>query len=277
MTYIACCFFESTPRKKNLSTYERYDILYLAGEQMNKESFDMNENFSKLRELLSNPVQDHEWNEDFCCLLQETYEEREEEYKEVWVPYCEKHAQVVKEPIKSLRSLKELEEWGRMAPFATFSLHLSGNNIGDEGCEAIANSRSLANLQTLILSHNSIGDEGCKAIANSSNLTNLQTLGLLSNSIGVEGWKVIANSSNLKSLQAIKLSFYEIGDEGSLAFVCSITLPEHIRKEFMSEVKKESLIEKAREYEIHEEFDRLGKEEIAEFIWKARKEQENLW
>jgi len=66
-------------------------------------------------------------------------------------------------------------------------LTYSGNQIGDEGAESIAECPYLANLENLILNHNEIGDEGAVALANSTNLPKVTQLSLFGNVIGDEG------------------------------------------------------------------------------------------
>ena len=52
-------------------------------------------------------------------------------------------------------------------------LIVPGNQIADEGLEALAASPHLGNLEVLNINHNDIGDDGAVALSNSHNLPNL--------------------------------------------------------------------------------------------------------
>ncbi|CAF1667628.1 unnamed protein product, partial [Adineta ricciae] len=76
------------------------------------------------------------------------------------------------------------------------ALYLSGNRIGDEGAQHIANAlRTNTTLTTLDLSGNEIGDEGAQHIADALRTnTTLTTLHLSWNAIGAEGAQHIADA-----------------------------------------------------------------------------------
>ena len=104
------------------------------------------------------------------------------------------------------------------------SLNLRGNNIGDAGARAIANSQHLSKLTSLNLTRNNIGDEGAEAIAQSENIPNLTSLDLSSNNIGAEGARAIAQSENMPNLTSLNLWGNNIGTEGARAIAESVNL-----------------------------------------------------
>ena len=78
-------------------------------------------------------------------------------------------------------------------------LHLDGNQIGDEGCKALAvalgKEGAAPRLEELDLSHNRIGDEGLTALANALGkgaAPRLEKLSLDFNNIGREGLEALA-------------------------------------------------------------------------------------
>jgi Leucine-rich repeat (LRR) protein len=98
-------------------------------------------------------------------------------------------------------------------------LWLASNQIGDDGCKALAEHLPTS-LKGLYLSSNQIGYEGCKALAEHLP-TSLETLWLHSNHIGAEGCKALAEHLPT-SLEGLDLSGNQIGDEGCKA------LAEHL-------------------------------------------------
>jgi Ran GTPase-activating protein (RanGAP) involved in mRNA processing and transport len=98
-------------------------------------------------------------------------------------------------------------------------LRLAGNQIGDEGCTALAEPLPTS-LETLDLRNNLIGDEGCKALAEHLP-TSLKELWLGGNPIGDEGCTALAEHLPTR-LQHLELSYNQIGDEGCKA------LAEHL-------------------------------------------------
>jgi Ran GTPase-activating protein (RanGAP) involved in mRNA processing and transport len=86
-------------------------------------------------------------------------------------------------------------------------LTYSGNQIGDEGAESIAECPYLKNLENLVLNLNEIGDEGAILLANSPNLPKVTQMSLFGNVIGDEGARAFADSPQSKKL--IKLDLYK--------------------------------------------------------------------
>ena len=93
-------------------------------------------------------------------------------------------------------------------------LWLRNNQIGDEGCKALAEHLPTS-LERLYLDYNQIGDEGCKALAEHLP-TNLQTLGLHGSQVGDEGCKALAEHLPTR-LKVLELGGNQIGDEGCKA------------------------------------------------------------
>ena len=100
-------------------------------------------------------------------------------------------------------------------------LWLDDNQIGDEGCKALAEHLPTS-LEMLWLSENQIGDEGCMALAEHLP-TSLKELWLGDNQIGDEGCKALAEHlPTCTSLKELWLDRNQIGDEGCKA------LAEHL-------------------------------------------------
>ena len=95
------------------------------------------------------------------------------------------------------------------------SLTLWGNDIGDQGAQALA---ALTNLASLDLWRNRIGDQGAQALAT---LTNLASLNLRENDIGDQGAQALATLTNLSSLN---LRGNDIGDQGAQALAALTNL-----------------------------------------------------
>lgn len=101
-------------------------------------------------------------------------------------------------------------------------LDIAGNELGDEGVKAIADSLSkLTDLTYLNMFYNKLGKEGAQTIAAFlSKLTNLTNFNISSNKIGDKGAKAIAASlPNLTKLTEFNVSYNGIGDEGVGAIV----------------------------------------------------------
>lgn len=203
----------------------------------------MNEDFEKLRELLFNSEQNDDWISEFCNLISRVAREREEEYQNIWIPYCTKHRENIKNKTLSIEYIEYFEEWSRRYPFAFFSLKLIyedsykkdwdwgafaqqenlkqirslwliDGDINDSCCKALIDSEHLIHLHTLYLEHQEIGDEGCIAIAQARSLTSLRDLSLYGNYIGAEGCEALANSKNLNQLHVLNLSMNALDDQG---------------------------------------------------------------
>ncbi|MFP3019778.1 MAG: leucine-rich repeat domain-containing protein [Wolbachia sp.] len=87
------------------------------------------------------------------------------------------------------------------------SLYLGGNNIGDQGAEALT---KLSNLTKLNLRNNNIGDEGVRALAKLSKLTELD---LARNKIGDQGAEALAKLSKLTFLNLSNNKIHGSGAE----------------------------------------------------------------
>jgi uncharacterized protein (TIGR02996 family) len=89
-----------------------------------------------------------------------------------------------------------------------------GNNVGNNGAEAIAASANLSELKTLKLRGNSIGPAGVRAIAHSSYIRGLKRLRLERNELYDDGLRFIAASQALRELSQLDLERTLTGDEG---------------------------------------------------------------
>ena len=86
------------------------------------------------------------------------------------------------------------------------SMDLSGNQIGDKGAIAIANSPHLANLKSLDLYHNQITEKGMEALLNSKTLKSLESLILVRNEINPgQGADDLAKKQSLPSLRRLEM------------------------------------------------------------------------
>jgi len=109
-----------------------------------------------------------------------------------------------------------------MEPENLKSIHLTNNNIGDEGAMALAAAvASVPHLETLFLAGNHIGDAGLAAIADRCASTPLSQLVLSENAaLGDEGAIALARavtsdpSSSFASLQWLYLDSSAISDKG---------------------------------------------------------------
>ena len=111
---------------------------------------------------------------------------------------------------------KQVKAIARILPYTSLrSLDVSGNNIGDEGAEALAANKTLSSLN---VSSNFIFARGAKALA--ANKT-LSSLNVSQNCIGPGGAKALAANTNLNSLD---VSCNVIGDEGAMALTANKTL-----------------------------------------------------
>ena len=111
----------------------------------------------------------------------------------------------------------------RMFPALT-SLDLTGNNIGDTGAQAIAESLNMARLTSLSLGSNNIGVAGAQAIAGSPNMESLTSLNLGGNRIGDTGVQAIAGSPRMARLTSLSLGGNKIGAAGALAIAGSLNM-----------------------------------------------------
>lgn len=85
------------------------------------------------------------------------------------------------------------------------AIHLSDNNIEDEGAEALAASQQLRFLENLDLGYNRIADEGVKALAASPIVATLSHLGLAGNLLTNSGAMALASSQYLGQLTGLTL------------------------------------------------------------------------
>lgn len=87
----------------------------------------------------------------------------------------------------------------------------------DEIAAAIANSKYLSKLTTLILGGNEFGNKGAKQLAKSKHLSNLTTLDLSWNGIGSEGAQALANSRSFPNLTTLDITGNHIEEAGANA------------------------------------------------------------
>jgi len=75
----------------------------------------------------------------------------------------------------------------------------------------------------IVLTRNDIGDEGCGAVAAASNdAPNLETLSIMKNQIGDAGMAAIADKCKTASFTCLVLSANNIGDAGLVAFAKAV-------------------------------------------------------
>ena len=106
----------------------------------------MDELFGELRSLLQqNNIEDKQWREQLCTLLEQGWERDQETYQAQWLPYLAGFAGGWKRFLKSLSSLEDLERWATYLPqhIALLELDLWNNSLGAEGAVALASSEYL--------------------------------------------------------------------------------------------------------------------------------------
>jgi hypothetical protein len=91
------------------------------------------------------------------------------------------------------------------------TLHMAGNERGDEWTQGLASCPALGNLCRLDLRGNAIRDEGARALAQSPCLPRLDRLDLADNAIGDEGALALADSPFLADLSFLDLRGNPIG------------------------------------------------------------------
>jgi uncharacterized protein (TIGR02996 family) len=99
-------------------------------------------------------------------------------------------------------------------------LVLSGNYVGDAGCERLAGARSLAGLRELVMRcdmiafSDAIHAAGAAALAESPHLTDLRSLDLAGHHIGDAGLRALAHSPNAAALEVLDVSQNDVGEVG---------------------------------------------------------------
>ena len=94
--------------------------------------------------------------------------------------------------------------FGRMA--ATGSLDLRRVEMGPAGARSLAESPSLADVETLVLDGNSVGDAGLTALAGSPYAKRLKVLSLRENRISDDGTRALARSPVMATLRVLDLT-----------------------------------------------------------------------
>ncbi|MGL6076843.1 MAG: TIGR02996 domain-containing protein [Fimbriiglobus sp.] len=103
-------------------------------------------------------------------------------------------------------------------------LDLSGNPIGDEGVDGLAQHPAFVGLEELVLRNDeidysgSIHAAGARSIAESWTLSSLKLLNLADQYIGDSGFVALTDSSNSDRLVSLDVSYNEIGIAGDAAF-----------------------------------------------------------
>lgn len=99
------------------------------------------------------------------------------------------------------------------------SLNVGSTKIRGAGAKALV--RSIAGMKKLVLTSNEVGDEGCDAIASAKESSSLSVLFLTDNDITDEGVLKLARSPNLGSLTRLGLARNEEVTTDSLARIAS--------------------------------------------------------
>jgi uncharacterized protein (TIGR02996 family) len=136
-------------------------------------------------------------------------------------------------PLDSLRSLELLSAGVSVAGLRVLaasprlaglrSLTLSGQELGDDGARALAQSPYL-NLTHLALEGAGIGPDGAAALAASPRLSRLRVLNLDRNPLGPEGARALASSPYLGNLYHLSLGTTDLGDDGVRALATPVNL-----------------------------------------------------
>ena len=101
------------------------------------------------------------------------------------------------------------------------SLVLSGQTLGSEGAEIVADWAGLGQLHSLQLRHTDLGNEGLVLLAGSPYLSQLRVLNLAENELGPEAIEILAESSMAENLEELSLCGNPIGSQGLRAIAQS--------------------------------------------------------
>jgi uncharacterized protein (TIGR02996 family) len=99
-----------------------------------------------------------------------------------------------------------------------------GHGFGLAGATALAASPYLGNLTELMLGSCALEAEGVRALASSTNVSNLDALSLTGSRMGSRGAEALAGSPQLRSLWVLYLDYNDIGPEGAAALAASPVL-----------------------------------------------------
>jgi uncharacterized protein (TIGR02996 family) len=114
------------------------------------------------------------------------------------------------------RALAESRGLGRLA-----TLIFRGSTLGDMAVRWLADSDNCRSLENLALSNCDVGDVGAVALGRSPHLGRLRCLFLDSNTIGDTGVAALAGSARLAGLETLVLDRNPIGDAGAQALATS--------------------------------------------------------
>lgn len=111
---------------------------------------------------------------------------------------------------------------GRMTMPSLVSLHLGGNEIGDEGAKVLATWPALSRLRHLLLRTNGLRAFGLRPLLFSNHLGRLTTLDLRGNRLGDMGAQVLARWPGLATVQELNVGQCGIGDLGAAELLAAI-------------------------------------------------------
>lgn len=124
------------------------------------------------------------------------------------------------------RLAEVLRRFEEMRPVAVTELILSFNDIGVAGARRIASSPIAVQLESLELCGNELGDEGIEALLGGT-FTRLQSLRLSYNDISDAGARMLAETKSLPRLRELNLRRNRIADAGIRA-LCSGDFPDRL-------------------------------------------------
>jgi uncharacterized protein (TIGR02996 family) len=140
-------------------------------------------------------------------------------------------------PIRELKLYGSGGMWDELAACAYLArvqtLDLEKNDLGDADLEALAGSRHLGELTTLLLWHNQVGDDGLLALI-LVKLPRLTRLDLSRNLITDAGAGTLARAPLLRQLTMLDLTANQVTDAGALALAGS----PHAGKQLLLELAK---------------------------------------
>ena len=170
------------------------------------------ERWNRLRELLSQPIDDEHWK----ILCQHFSLWPEEQELELALDYAAQHLSQLEDrlrraPMHWLKQIMDGKPQPRLHIVKTceFMKYYGSPAITDTQAQNIAETSSLSRVKTLDFGGRSLGEGGLIAICNSSHFPQVETLSLQSSVFHPSCLKFLANSESFPNLRHLKISNYE--------------------------------------------------------------------
>lgn len=162
----------------------------------------------------------HEASETLWEMLQETYQEDAEAYKETIMPLLvSNQAKLSQHTLCIFYDFDELEDAIQMAPIPCFGLEIPFDPVDEDAVEDLAQNallRFIIHLELQGEEDEEPGAQGVRTLLSSPYLQNLITLNLIRFEMGNEGVQLICQSEKCQTLRTLNLSENDIDDDGLL-------------------------------------------------------------